>query len=81
MDVLKISFTEKYGEQGIGCDAEHNGGEKTDNLMFDDDGECESRKKPTTFSISRIDQLLRQLEGKLLSYKIFARDTKASRNM
>ncbi|KAL6348535.1 hypothetical protein AAG906_013155 [Vitis piasezkii] len=55
--------------------------ENTENLIFDDDGEFESRKKPSTFSISRVDQLLRQLEGKLLSYKIFARDTKASRNI
>lgn len=33
------------------------------------------------FSISKVNQLLRQLEGKLLSYKMFARDTKASRNL
>lgn len=32
------------------------------------------------FSISKVNQLLHQLEGKLLSYKMFARDTKASRN-
>ncbi|WJZ82799.1 hypothetical protein VitviT2T_002525 [Vitis vinifera] len=81
MDIQKISFNEKYGEQGSECPAQYNGGENTENLIFDDDGEFESRKKPSTFSISRVDQLLRQLEGKLLSYKIFARDTKASRNI
>ncbi|KAJ1703369.1 hypothetical protein LUZ63_003148 [Rhynchospora breviuscula] len=37
--------------------------------------------KPQSFSVSKVDQLLRQLEGKMLSYKMFARDTQASRNM
>ncbi|WCJ34662.1 hypothetical protein M5689_015957 [Euphorbia peplus] len=43
--------------------------------------EVEGVKKPRTFSILRVNQLLQQLERKLLSYKIFARDTKASRNV
>lgn len=81
IDVQKISFDEKYGDHGSEYDAEYNGRENSDNLVFDDGAELGSRKKPSTFSISRVDQLLRQLEGKLLSYKIFARDTKASRNM
>ncbi|KAK9683988.1 hypothetical protein RND81_10G179300 [Saponaria officinalis] len=38
-------------------------------------------KKLTSFSVTRVDQLLRHLEGKLLSYRMFARDTKASRNI
>lgn len=38
-------------------------------------------KKSNSFSVKKVDLLLRQLEGKLLSYKMFARDTKASRNM
>ena len=46
----------------------------------DEDG-LEGQKKPTMFKISKVNQLLCQLEGKLLSYKMFARDTKASRNM
>ncbi|XP_024028370.1 uncharacterized protein LOC21391583 isoform X2 [Morus notabilis] len=50
------------------------------NLIIDDSEELESGKKPSSFSVSRVDQLLRLLEGKLLSYKMFARDTKASRN-
>ncbi|XP_017243430.1 uncharacterized protein LOC108215438 [Daucus carota subsp. sativus] len=38
-------------------------------------------KKPNSFCVKKVDLLLRQLEGKLLSYKMFARDTKASRNI
>lgn len=37
--------------------------------------------KRRSFSVSKVDQLLRELEGKTLSYKMFARDTKASRSM
>lgn len=44
------------------------------------DDELDLVNKPTSFSVKRVDQLLRQLEGKLLSYKMFARDTKAARN-
>lgn len=42
--------------------------------------EFKSEKKSYVFSVRKVNQLLRQLEGKLLSYKMFARDTKASRN-
>lgn len=41
----------------------------------------ECQKKPRRFKISKVNQLLLQLEGKSLSYKVFARDTKASRNI
>ncbi|KAI9083304.1 hypothetical protein K1719_034836 [Acacia pycnantha] len=41
---------------------------------------CKSEKKSYVFSVRKVNQLLQQLEGKLLSYKMFARDTKASRN-
>lgn len=37
--------------------------------------------KRRSFSVSKVDQLLRELEGKTLSYKLFARDTKASRSV
>ncbi|XP_078161551.1 pseudouridine synthase family protein isoform X2 [Carex rostrata] len=37
--------------------------------------------KPQRFSVNKVDQILRQLEGKMLSYKMFARDTQASRSM
>ncbi|XP_008782817.2 tRNA pseudouridine synthase A isoform X3 [Phoenix dactylifera] len=36
--------------------------------------------KPRNFSVDKVNQLLRQLEGRSLSYKMFARDTKASRS-
>ncbi|KAH9620301.1 hypothetical protein KSS87_005713 [Heliosperma pusillum] len=52
--------------------------QKTDGSPNGND--CDGIKKPTCFSIAKVDQLLRCLEGKLLSYKMFARDTKASRN-
>lgn len=62
-----------------GC--EERSDESFGNLSTDDGEELESRKKPKTISINRVNQLLQQLEGKLLSYKMFARDTKASRNV
>lgn len=52
-----------------------------ENLVINHNEESESGEKPRTFCVNRVDQLLRQLEGKLLSYKMFARDTKASRNV
>jgi hypothetical protein len=39
------------------------------------------KTKPQMFSVSKVDELLRQLEGKMLSYKMFARDTQSSRSM
>lgn len=48
-------------------------------LDVDEDG-IESGNKPTKFEVGKINQIMQQLEGKLLSYKMFARDTKASRN-
>ncbi|XP_010263388.1 PREDICTED: uncharacterized protein LOC104601650 isoform X2 [Nelumbo nucifera] len=70
----------QYGEhRSNGCledTGEENGGCST----FDYEGELEIGEKPRKFSISRVNQLLLQLEGKLLSYKVFARDTKASRS-
>ncbi|XP_027342025.1 uncharacterized protein LOC113854902 [Abrus precatorius] len=42
--------------------------------------ELENEKKSYVFSVSKVNRLLQKLEGKLLSYKMFARDTKASRN-
>ncbi|CAI9780305.1 unnamed protein product [Fraxinus pennsylvanica] len=48
---------------------------------FDDEDEEETGNKPTSFHVSSANHLLHQLEGKLLFYRMFARDTKASRNM
>ncbi|KAK7251466.1 hypothetical protein RIF29_34696 [Crotalaria pallida] len=42
--------------------------------------ELASEKKSYVFSVRKVNRLLQELEGKLLSYKMFARDTKASRN-
>lgn len=40
----------------------------------------QSGSKPFTFEVTHVNRLLHQLEGKLLSFRMFARDTKASRN-
>ena len=55
----------------------------TSNRILDsvnDKVEFESGNKSYLFSVSKVDRLLQKLEGQLLSYKMFARDTKASRN-
>ncbi|PWA95273.1 pseudouridine synthase family protein [Artemisia annua] len=57
-----------------------NAEESLESTVKDDVDDQQSIKKPTTFSVSKVNQLLQQLEGKLLSYKMFARDTKPSRN-
>lgn len=60
---------------------EHYDEENIENLAVEEGEEkLESGVKPRSFSVFRVNELLRQLEGKLLSYKMFARDTKASRN-
>jgi hypothetical protein len=40
-----------------------------------------SKIKPHRFSVHKVDELLKQLEGKMLSYNMFARDTQASRSI
>ncbi|KAE8818004.1 tRNA pseudouridine synthase A [Hordeum vulgare] len=37
-------------------------------------------KASRSFDVAKVDKIIRQLEGKMLSYKIFARDTQASRS-
>ncbi|KAM3221395.1 tRNA putativeuridine synthase A isoform X1 [Capsicum annuum] len=54
--------------------------ESNGNLTDDDNDELVHGNKPIKFEVSKVNRLLGQLEGKLLSYKMFARDTKASRN-
>ncbi|KAL0338799.1 UNVERIFIED_CONTAM: tRNA pseudouridine synthase A [Sesamum angustifolium] len=75
-NVLDVSVRREgqYGE----CFHEENFGHVTDG---DDQDESQTRNKPLTFEISRVNHLLHQLEGKLLSFRMFARDTKASRNI
>ncbi|KAL8148656.1 uncharacterized protein LOC141708398 [Apium graveolens] len=55
--------------------------ENPDVLADNYSSETRNVKKSNGFSVKKVDLLLRQLEGKLLSYKMFARDTKASRNI
>lgn len=59
-------------DNGYGNGEEFSDGEESEEVEFG--------IKPKIFSVGKVDVLLRQLEGKLLSYKMFARDTKASRN-
>lgn len=37
--------------------------------------------KPQIFDVVKVDEMLRKLAGKTLSYKMFARDTQASRSV
>lgn len=43
-------------------------------------GKHQALVKPQNFNVDTVNQLLQQLEGKSLSYRIFARDTQASRS-
>ncbi|KAJ0523216.1 putative tRNA pseudouridine(38-40) synthase [Helianthus annuus] len=54
--------------------------ENLESPIDDDKNDAESIKKPTRFKVSKVNKILQQLEGKLLSYKMFARDTKPARN-
>lgn len=61
-------------------------GESCDSFIYngicDSDSKdgLENENKSYVFSVRKVNRLLQKLEGKLLSYKMFARDTKASRN-
>lgn len=75
-----IYYNEKSSEQKSVCD-DFIGDESLESAVGDDGkDDPESIKKPTRFEVSKVNKLLQQLEGKLLSYKMFARDTKPSRN-
>lgn len=52
-----------------------------DEVDDSDQTEQPTGNKPLSFEVSRVNHLLHQLEGKSLSFRMFARDTKASRNM
>ncbi|KAG8661294.1 tRNA pseudouridine synthase A isoform X3 [Manihot esculenta] len=78
-DLGNFTTDEKYDNQRDGW-GEFTYKENVDKSIMGDKYEPEGAKKPVTFSICKVNNLLQQLEGKLLSYKIFARDTKASRN-
>ncbi|XP_024963080.1 uncharacterized protein LOC112503249 isoform X2 [Cynara cardunculus var. scolymus] len=74
-----LCFHEKIGDQENNKDDFV--GEGSLESAVDDKDDLGSIKKPTRFRVSKVNKLLQQLEGKLLSYKIFARDTKPSRNI
>ncbi|BBG92664.1 Pseudouridine synthase family protein, partial [Prunus dulcis] len=71
-NVQNFKSQENYHEHKNGCDQcnEANVG----NLVINDNEDLET-PKPREFTVSRVNQLLQKLEGKLLSYKMFARDT------
>ncbi|KAM7256663.1 hypothetical protein ACFE04_012404 [Oxalis oulophora] len=70
---------EHYSENGNGFEQVDE--ENSENLTIGDDDDEQVGNKPRSFNVDKVNQLLLQLEGKLLSYKVFARDTKASRNV
>lgn len=78
--VVNFGSDKNQVEQIDECD-KHMGEKNIEDLIISDDAELEAGEKPKSFNVSRVDQLLRKLEGKLLSYKMFARDTKPSRNV
>ncbi|GLU10493.1 hypothetical protein SLE2022_272920 [Rubroshorea leprosula] len=67
-------------ELSNGC-GDNIGMKNVENFITSENVGLEGGKKPRNFSIFRVNQLLQQLEGKLLSYRMFARDTKASRSI
>ncbi|XWS52335.1 hypothetical protein CRYUN_Cryun11dG0059100 [Craigia yunnanensis] len=79
-EVENFSSDENNKEPRNGC-VKSISWENVENLIISNDKGLEAANKPTRFSVCRVNQLLRKLEGKLLSYKMFARDTKASRNI
>ncbi|XP_028805359.1 uncharacterized protein LOC114760264 [Neltuma alba] len=68
----------EYGDQSSGNGSCEN--VESDDIHDSTDIESQSEKKSYVFTVRKVNQLLQQLEGKVLSYKMFARDTKASRN-
>ncbi|KAF8108622.1 hypothetical protein N665_0106s0024 [Sinapis alba] len=77
-----LIFDESHGKQRNGILSEENM-EEDDELEIDETEKVNGVgvvAKPSDFSVSKVDQLLQQLQGKLLSYKMFARDLKAARN-
>ncbi|RZC71958.1 hypothetical protein C5167_035117 [Papaver somniferum] len=71
------SSKEKHSDLKNGC---LNVEEKDECLAVDAQNGVECRNKPRSFSVKRVNELLLQLEGKSLSYRMFARDIKASRS-
>ncbi|KAF9662998.1 hypothetical protein SADUNF_Sadunf18G0112600 [Salix dunnii] len=78
-DIENFSCRENCEKQRNECELASE--ENVENSIISDEDQLEGAKKPRSFSVCRVNQLLQQLEGKLLSYKMFARDTKALRNV
>lgn len=76
-DIVHNENDSKQQNKYVECIGEGSLDDPLDNVK----DELESKKKPMRFRVSKVNQLLRQLEGKVLSYKMFARDTKPSRNV
>ncbi|KAI3974457.1 hypothetical protein MKX01_017950 [Papaver californicum] len=74
---VNSNFKEQHSDLKNGC---LNVEEKDECLVVDVENGVECQNKPRSFSIKRVNELLLQLEGKSLSYRMFARDTKASRS-
>nr|XP_043621808.1 tRNA pseudouridine synthase A [Erigeron canadensis]XP_043621809.1 tRNA pseudouridine synthase A [Erigeron canadensis] len=74
-----ICYNEKFSDQNNVHDDIINE-ESLESGVDDGKDDPDGIKKPTRFRVSKVNKLLQQLEGKLLSYKMFARDTKPSRN-
>lgn len=79
-EVENFSSDGNYREPRDGC-VKRISRENVESLTISNNNGLEAASKPMRFSVCRVNQLLQKLEGKLLSYKMFARDTKASRNM
>lgn len=75
VEVENFCTNDGVGEQINGCN------DNIENLLINDVGGVKTSQKTRNFTICRVNLLLQRLEGKLLSYKTFARDTKASRSM
>ncbi|CAN1159818.1 tRNA pseudouridine synthase A [Linum perenne] len=75
-----LSIYGQYGEQTDGSD-ELTVQEGDKNLTVSCEVEPKGPEKPKTFTVCKVNRLLQKLEGKYLSYTVFARDTKASRSI
>ncbi|CAM0908922.1 unnamed protein product [Alopecurus aequalis] len=58
-------------------DAKSISGDEQSSIILEN---SEYNMTPQSFDVAKVDKILRQLEGKMLSYKMFARDTQASRS-
>ncbi|KAM7473489.1 hypothetical protein LguiB_020732 [Lonicera macranthoides] len=80
-DDIECVDLQENDDRDINACSQYSDEENIEYLHGEDKDEVGSGRKPTKFCVSKVNRLLRQLEGKLLSYKIFARDTKASRSI